>query len=133
LGGEAFARPAGIEMVEIDPTTGLLATPFCPQRERMAMSAALAPHMECYAHTQAGALLAENAYADEAEQDSAILILPDGTRRSVSAQTVSTQRALPPPRVLTEIETFAPQPAHLRSTHVETNAHGRQTLVTGLP
>jgi len=32
LGGDAFARPDGIVDVEIDPTTGLLATDKCPTR-----------------------------------------------------------------------------------------------------
>src|SRR5436305_10242227 len=32
LGGDHFYRPGGIEEVEIDPETGLLATPSCPSR-----------------------------------------------------------------------------------------------------
>src|SRR5947209_8490832 len=51
LGGEAFARPAGITFVEVDPETGLLATPSCPQHEQVAITAALAPNLECTMHT----------------------------------------------------------------------------------
>jgi penicillin-binding protein 1B len=50
LGGEAFLRPAGIMSVDIDPLTGQLASPSCPQRERIAITHALAPTNECLTH-----------------------------------------------------------------------------------
>jgi len=50
LGGEAFARPKGIRAVDIDPETGLLASAACPQRERIAITASLAPSAGCYRH-----------------------------------------------------------------------------------
>jgi penicillin-binding protein 1B len=58
LGGDAFLKPDGITTVEIDPDTGLLATPDCPQHERIAMTPALAPIGSCFMHQpplQAGA------------------------------------------------------------------------------
>ena len=52
LGGEAFARPDGVSAVEIDADTGLLASPSCPRRERVAVTPALAPAAACMTHLQ---------------------------------------------------------------------------------
>ena len=51
LGGKAFERPEGIMHIEVDPETGLRATASCPQRERIALTSALAPNLECYTHS----------------------------------------------------------------------------------
>jgi penicillin-binding protein 1B len=51
LGGKAFDRPEGIIRVDVDSETGLRATSSCPQRERIAVTSALAPNLECYAHS----------------------------------------------------------------------------------
>ena len=50
LGGENFTRPDSITTVEIDPDTGLLASPYCPHPQRLAVTPALAPTAECYLH-----------------------------------------------------------------------------------
>jgi len=50
LGGENFTQPEGIVHVEIDPQTGGLASLSCPQRETIAIAAALAPNVECFLH-----------------------------------------------------------------------------------
>ena len=50
LGGEAFVRPDGITTVEIDAETGLLAAPYCPHRQRIAVTPALAPNVSCFTH-----------------------------------------------------------------------------------
>src|SRR5437660_1139207 len=50
LGGQSFERPASINTVEIDPDTGLLAAPSCPQRERVALAPAFVPDHECSLH-----------------------------------------------------------------------------------
>ena len=50
LGGEHFDRPASVTAVEIDPETGALAAPSCPQRERVAVTPAFAPSHECPLH-----------------------------------------------------------------------------------
>jgi membrane carboxypeptidase/penicillin-binding protein len=67
LGGASFLRPAGVTNVEIDPATGQLASASCPQRERIATTAALAPAGECALHGQMYAPLAsvnEEGFAD---------------------------------------------------------------------
>src|SRR5215207_5211699 len=43
LGGAEFARPASVTFVDIDPETGLAASPSCPQRERVALAPAFVP------------------------------------------------------------------------------------------
>jgi penicillin-binding protein 1B len=50
LGGTNFECPEGIKFVEIDSTTGLLATLGCPLRELVAVTERTAPHLECYLH-----------------------------------------------------------------------------------
>ncbi len=50
LGGANFVRPAGITTVEVDADTGLLASPYCPHRQRVAVTPALAPTIACYTH-----------------------------------------------------------------------------------
>jgi len=50
LGGKSFERPEGIMHIEVDPATGLRATASCAQRERIALTGALAPNLECYTH-----------------------------------------------------------------------------------
>ncbi|HEV2880270.1 MAG TPA: PBP1A family penicillin-binding protein [Pyrinomonadaceae bacterium] len=60
LGGAAFLRPAGVMSVEIDPATGQLVSPSCPQHERIAVTPALAPTSECLLHRTLLPLLADN-------------------------------------------------------------------------
>lgn len=124
LGGAEFERPAGITHVEIDPETGMLAGEFCPQRERIAITGALAPSFECYTHSPAAGLLASN---DDAEvYDSAIA---QTNSAAISAQESSSSRRMPalptPARSAENLETPA-----LQRTRVETNSSGRSALVT---
>ncbi|HEY0169693.1 MAG TPA: PBP1A family penicillin-binding protein [Pyrinomonadaceae bacterium] len=67
LGGEEFTRPASVTFVEVDPETGLAASPSCPQRERVALSPAFVPDHECSLHGDPWGLLAlaasESQYA----------------------------------------------------------------------
>lgn len=125
LGGEAFERPAGITTVEIDSETGMLATPSCPQRERIAITTALAPNMECHKHGQAFELTASldqtelNSPSTITQSDSAVLITRDST----------TTRRSSLPRAITNGDTIEPPP--MRTTHV-VNVHGRSTLVNEL-
>ncbi|HEX6184780.1 MAG TPA: PBP1A family penicillin-binding protein, partial [Pyrinomonadaceae bacterium] len=58
LGGEEFARPASITFVDIDPETGLAASPSCPQRERVALAPAFVPNHECSLHGDPWGLMA---------------------------------------------------------------------------
>ncbi len=52
LGGEKFDRPAGITTIEVDPETGMAAGPFCPTRERVAVTTNFVTTAECYKHSQ---------------------------------------------------------------------------------
>jgi penicillin-binding protein 1B len=69
LGGQSFDRPASITTVEIDPETGLIASPSCPQRERVAVAPAFVPEHECSLHGDPWGLKALAA-ASPAEQSS---------------------------------------------------------------
>jgi membrane carboxypeptidase/penicillin-binding protein len=48
LKGEDFAVPEGVLEVEIDPTTGLLATERCLQREKDYFIKGTEPTLQCY-------------------------------------------------------------------------------------
>ncbi|HEX8142803.1 MAG TPA: PBP1A family penicillin-binding protein [Pyrinomonadaceae bacterium] len=116
LGGEAFARPAGITYAEIDPETGLRATEHCPQRERIALTHAFMPTLECL-HTEEyplAASLDETGYEDPSA-------LADAER-----QTAINRWHTQLPRPYTNIETIEPP---TRRTTVERGARGRSTLV----
>ena len=64
LGGAAFERPDSITTVEIDPETGQLATPSCPQRERIAITRALAPGFQCDKHNPPVSFIASAPYEE---------------------------------------------------------------------
>jgi penicillin-binding protein 1B len=49
LGGE-FSIPQGIDFIQIDPSSGHLATPTCPVRETIAVTKFLSSHTECPLH-----------------------------------------------------------------------------------
>jgi penicillin-binding protein 1B len=49
LAASQFAKPTGLESVEIDPTTGGLANPYCPQRQRVLTARYLTPEA-CQVH-----------------------------------------------------------------------------------
>jgi penicillin-binding protein 1B len=130
LGGEAFDRPAGVMSIEIDPETGLLATDGCPQRERIAITDALAPRSECYTHSQPDALIASATDEElNAANSTSVLILPDGTR-IINRSVASINRPLPPPRATASIEAI--EIPTVKSTHVETDRRGRSTLVNDM-
>ena len=51
-GWQPIAAPPGFVTVELDPTTGLLATPLCPRRVREELPAWRAPLRKCDLHQQ---------------------------------------------------------------------------------
>jgi penicillin-binding protein 1B len=123
LGGESFERPNGITSVEIDPETGQLATASCPQRERIAITAALAPNLECFMHQDSYAPVAALDGTEYSEQAA----LPANAGGDARALAQSDNRE-PLPRALTkdELKQMASPPA---TTRVITNSQGRSVLV----
>jgi penicillin-binding protein 1B len=111
LGGEYFARPASVSVVEVDPETGALATASCPQRERVAVTPSYAPGYECTLH---GGFFNLYASLEAAPPE---------------ARDASSPRPESPPAV------YAAQPAaeyveegERRPTQVVTGSDGRRTL-----
>ncbi len=58
LGGAEFTRPASVTFVDIDPETGLVASPSCPLRERVALTPSFVPNHECSLHGDPWGLMA---------------------------------------------------------------------------
>lgn len=56
LAAKQFYRPGGLEEVEIDPETGMLANEFCPHRQRMLVATFLYPGT-CFEHQAAVEIL----------------------------------------------------------------------------
>jgi penicillin-binding protein 1B len=127
LGGERFEQPAGITTVLVDPETGLLAGPACPQRELITITKNLAPTIECYAHSE----FDELAEANESE-----FIPPleagDTTQDSTRtlAREVSSRRQPSLPNTVTAVETL--QPPSWKETRVETDTRGQHMLVNDM-
>jgi penicillin-binding protein 1B len=123
LGGEAFERPAGITFVEIDPETGLLATASCPQHEQIAITATLAPNLECTMHGEKLEMLASTEDSEVYDYEPAS-IEPDEPRISMR-ETYTRPQPLPRPSFSVErIDAPAWQ-----TTRVETDTRGQRTLV----
>jgi penicillin-binding protein 1B len=128
LGGERFERPEGITLVEVDPETGLLAGLSCPQREMIALTDTLAPHIQCYAHGGFEDLYSANG---SSEQYPAMEPLPaPSDSASAAPRDASTAPPSPLPRAETSAEKLRP-PA-LNRTRVEMDAGGHKILVNDL-
>ncbi|MBA3321594.1 MAG: hypothetical protein H0T45_09170, partial [Pyrinomonadaceae bacterium] len=123
LGGAAFMRPSSITTVEIDPETGLRASPTCPHREHIAVTSALAPGTECYTHQQPLEMVAYNdvpleeiVVLEESADHDAVTVVPrtqSSTGESTGAVRVPALRAVP---------------VAAKSTRVEASTNGRPRL-----
>ena len=123
LGGEAFERPAGITSVEIDPETGLLATASCPQREQIAITATLAPNLECLMHGEKLEMLASTGGSQNYDYEPASI---ESDESRISSGGVATR---PPPLPHPSISIERIEAPSWRTTRVETDASGQRTLV----
>jgi penicillin-binding protein 1B len=125
LGGAAFERPAGITFVEVDPETGYLATASCPQRERVAITATLAPNIECGMHGEYYDL--EASIEGETYNYEPMTITEYESGRQVTRVSSANSRPRPLPRPNVEVERLeSPQ---WQTTRVETSTRGGRTLV----
>jgi penicillin-binding protein 1B len=113
LGGRNFECPEGIEFIEIDADTGLLATLSCPNRQLIAITARLAPNFECYNHI----------HLPDFDTTRPVKVMqPPGNRSSVAALRRTERRE---PIVSMESK-------NLKSTRVEVDARGKRTLVNDM-
>ncbi|HEV2913648.1 MAG TPA: PBP1A family penicillin-binding protein [Pyrinomonadaceae bacterium] len=124
LGGEAFERPAGITFIEIDPETGMRATDRCPQHERIALTHAFMPQLECYAHTEQFPMTAS---LDETEmEDPSSITMSMNAEAARAASTQGRHQALAARPAATSTETAG---ASYTRTAVDRTVRGRSTLV----
>lgn len=63
LSAENFGKPAGIQTVEIDSETGMIANEYCPNRVRVAMPGYLSMGM-CYLHSEQVPVADETVFVD---------------------------------------------------------------------
>jgi penicillin-binding protein 1B len=113
LGGRNFDCPEGIEFVEIDSDTGLLATPACPHRELIAVTERLAPNLECLRHGNLpGSIGIGNGEVAEREDSTEVVL----ARHSRSTNPTSQENNSAPPAL----------------TRVDVDAQGRRTLMNAL-
>jgi penicillin-binding protein 1B len=130
LGGEQFERPAGINFVEIDPETGMLASPACPHRERVAVTGGLAPSSECHKHALPLIASLEEEFYDGTVATEAPV---DGDGYS-SATYTNTKTHIPQvpslPRVEASVE--AVQVPSRTRTRVEKYGNGRSRLTNDI-
>jgi penicillin-binding protein 1B len=103
FGAKSFARPDGVNIVDVDPDTDQLATGVCPQHERVAILAAQTPLTECFRH---------NVYfiRDDEPVPGPLITNLEPSRRKTPSQTYSAKA----------------------DTTVDTDSAGRRTLVNEL-
>jgi len=119
LGGAAFLRPAGVMSVEVDPATGQLASPSCPERERIAVTHALAPTYECPAHRPLLPLIAATDAGEPPALQTTMVVTDDSTRGVASA------RARAPHGNVAPVVLPAPS---IQTTRIEQSRSGRARL-----
>jgi penicillin-binding protein 1B len=133
LGGAEFARPASVTFVDIDPETGLVASPSCPLRERVALAPGFVPSHECSLHGDPWGLMALAASSTPSGLTPTVQVEAPTvvTYDSRAARTVYGQPA--PARTAETAEEYAPAHAErTRATRVEVNRDGRRRLTNDL-
>jgi membrane carboxypeptidase/penicillin-binding protein len=63
LMAESFSKPAGIQSVEIDPETGMVANEYCPSKIHVAMPGYLSVGI-CYLHSEQLPVAEETSFVD---------------------------------------------------------------------
>jgi penicillin-binding protein 1B len=63
LMAESFSKPAGIQLVEIDPETGMVANEYCPSKIHVAMPGYLSVGI-CYLHSEQLPVAEETSFTD---------------------------------------------------------------------
>jgi len=119
LGGAAFLRPPGIMSVEVDPATGQLASPSCPERERIAVTPALAPTSECLTHQPLLPLFAD--YDAQPLATEPTVVLPDDSTHSLAPSRAHAPHGNAAPAVV------LPTPS-IQTTRIEQSRSGRARL-----
>jgi penicillin-binding protein 1B len=125
LGGEKFARPAGITTLEIDPETGMIATPNCPQRERVAVTSNFVTTLECFKHNQLQETIASS---DTPQSGEPPVIYVDDSAQSAAARDAAVRRRTFQPSRPTAMTREAEYRSPDGATRVE-SVRGRRTLV----
>jgi penicillin-binding protein 1B len=119
LGGDAFARPEGIKVLDIDPETGLLASAACPQRERIAIAGSMMPSAECYRH---------HSYFEFRESTERATSSDEGDLMTANARRLMTK----PNKSRANSSSGQTRMEALRTTRVDANARGTPTLVNDM-
>jgi penicillin-binding protein 1B len=123
LGGEMFTRPAAVATVEIDPETGMIATYGCPHRQRIALTPALTPTIQCFMHSAPLDGLA--SLEGEVVGDSTAAVAGGHTSPHASQGTATMAAASTAPAAVdAKVYEARVRPA----TRVEINRSGRPTL-----
>ena len=137
LGGEEFARPASVTFVDVDPETGLIASPSCPQRERVALAPAFVPTHECSLHGDPWGLMALAASSSQYSELTPTAQIEAPANATYDAH--ATRTAYAPQRdaamtTTTDVsEGYAPAvKPESRATRVEVGRDGRRRLTNDM-
>ena len=126
LGGAEFARPASVTFVDIDPETGLVASPSCPQRERVALAPAFVPDHECSLHGDPWGL---SALAAASTSSTNVALTPTAQVRAPSVVVYDAA----PAHTSEVVEEYPPAlKERTRATRVEVGRDGRRRLTNDL-
>lgn len=125
LGGAEFARPASVTFVDIDPETGLVASPSCPQRERVALAPAFVPGHECSLHGDPWGLMALAASATPSGLTPTAQVVAPSV---VTYEATPTRTAYVRPEPAASEESAPAFKEERRATRVEVGRDGRRRL-----
>ena len=138
LGGEEFARPASVTFVDVDPETGLVASPSCPQRERVALAPAFVPHHECSLHGDPWGLMALAASSPEypeltptVQLETPAAVVTHDPRPTRTAYVPTDAAVTKPPAEMPKVDLPASADPP-RATRVEVGRDGRRRLTNDM-
>lgn len=135
LGGDAFMRPPSVGTVDIDPETGMLATPSCPQHERVALSNAFAPPYSCTVHMEPLPLVAaldENSTQPATIEADSQTATAENNFSNTTAVTSASSAVQTANESIKPMQASAPSATVVRTVQIETDDQGRRVLTNAV-
>jgi penicillin-binding protein 1B len=106
LAAERFAKPGGLEMVEIDSDNGMLANEFCPHRQRILVASSLLPGA-CFEH-QAPVASLDNEEVNTEELTPVVVDIPDAGAEPAQTGPPEREEERPTPALVKSRRLFEP-------------------------
>lgn len=132
LGGSSFAKPGGIVSVKIDPETGELAGPYCPNSQTVNVPVRFAPRVECFKHLPALELESDTVNSETQSADDLSITESASVELSASEEVPDQTSSTPNDRrndTHDEVQTSALRKGSRYNTQTEFGPNGQVRLV----